>query len=1047
MTINVSSWSIRNPSPAILLFVLLTVLGLMAFSALSVQNFPDIDVPRVSVSASLPGASPSQMETEVARKIENSLATVQGVKHIHTTLTDGSAEIGIEFQLEKPTDQAVDDVRDAVARVRADLPADLRDPVVKKVEIVGSAILTFTVASVSERPIDTEALSWIIDNEVSRKLLAVPGVGAVNRVGGIEREVRVELDPQRLLALNTTAAEISRQLREVQQEASGGRVDLGGIEQSVRTIATVRTAEDIAAIELSLTDGRRIRIGQVATVTDTAAEARAAALLDGRPVVGFEIVRARGFGELDVAAGVRRAVAALQVRRPDLHFVEAVDFTGEIIENYGGSMRLLVEGAALAVLVVFLFLRDWRATFVAAVALPLSVIPTFALMHWMGFTLNTVTLLSLSLVVGVLVDDAIVEIENIERHLLMGKTPYEAAMEAADEIGLAVIATTFTLVAVFLPTAFMSGTVGKFFVQFGWTAAGAVLFSLLVARLLTPMMAAYLLRAFKRTHKPEPVWIRAYLGWARWCLRHRAVTVLAATAFFAGGIGLAFLLPTTFIPPDDGIQTQVTITLPPGSKLPATAAMAERARTLLIKHRHVHSVFTVIGVAGSGGSGPGDDEGGAANVRTAVLALQLTPRAKREDGLNQQQIEAQLRERLSMLPGVRVKVGQGGSGASYQLTLAGDDAETLERHAAQVERELRTLPGLGAVSSTASVARPELRVRPDFARAGDLGVTSAAIAETLRVATMGDYAQSLAKLNLSERQVPVMVRLSDAAREDLDTIRRLPVPGARGPVPLEHVAALDFGSGPSEIQRQDRQRTITVDVEANGRPLGDIEREVLALPALKQLPRGVTLGALGEAEEMGDMAAGFGMAMLTGVLCIYMVLALLLNNFVQPLTILIALVLSVPGAMLALFLAGSTLSMPSMIGLIMLMGVATKNSILLIDYIVIARRDHGLGRMEAIVDACRKRARPIVMTTIAMGAGMLPVALGYVGDPSFRSPMAIVVIGGLITSTFLSLLVIPVVYSLVDDVLLRLKRIGRGRRDPADRQADHQAMGPDRHQG
>ncbi|HEY1398055.1 efflux RND transporter permease subunit, partial [Roseateles sp.] len=311
MSLNVSSWSIRNPSPAILLFVLLTVLGLMAFSALSVQNFPDIDVPRVSVSASLPGASPSQMETEVARKIENSLATVQGVKHIHTTLTDGSAEIAIEFRLEKPTDQAVDDVRDAVARVRADLPADLRDPVIKKVEIVGSAILTFTVAPGSDRQLDTEALSWIIDNDVSRTLLAVPGVGAVNRVGGIEREVRVELDPQRLLALNTTAAEISRQLREVQQEASGGRVDLGGIEQSVRTIATVRTAEDIAAIELSLTDGRRIRIGQVATMTDTAAEARAAALLDGRPVVGFEIVRARGFGELEVAAGVRRAVATL----------------------------------------------------------------------------------------------------------------------------------------------------------------------------------------------------------------------------------------------------------------------------------------------------------------------------------------------------------------------------------------------------------------------------------------------------------------------------------------------------------------------------------------------------------------------------------------------------------------------------------------------------------------------------------------------------------------------------------------------------------------
>ena len=1026
MSINVSSWSIRNPSPAILLFVLLSVLGLMAFSRLSVQNFPDVDVPRVSVSAALPGASPSQMETEVARRIENALATVQGVRHITTTLTDGSAEIGIEFRLDKPSDQALDDVRDAVSRVRADLPTELRDPVIRKVEVVGSPILTYTVAA--DRA-DAEALSWTIDNEVTKALLAVPGVGAVQRVGGLEREVRVELDPRRLLALNTTAAEISRQLRQVQQEASGGRVNLGGTEQSVRTIATVGTAEEVGAIELALGEGRRLGMAEVAAVGAPRAEPRVAALRDGRPVVGFEIVRARGHGEIEVAAGVRRAVATLQAARPDLRFVETIDFTEPIVENYDGSMRLLYEGAALAVLVVFLFLRDWRATFVAAVALPLSVIPTFALMQAMGFTLNTVTLLSLSLVVGVLVDDAIVEIENIERHLLMGKTPYQAAMEAADEIGLAVIATTMTLVAVFLPTAFMSGTVGKFFVQFGWTAAGAVLFSLLVARLLTPMMAAYLLRPPRRAGPTEPAWVRHYLRGARWCLRHRGLTVAAAVLFLAGGLGLATVLPSTFIPPDDNAQTQVTLTLPPGSRLATTVTMAERARALLEGHRHVHGVFTTIGATSAGGDSPGDDGGSAANVRTAVLTLQLTHRADREAGLKQQAIEAELRERLAVLPGVRVKVGQDGSGASYQLTLAGEDHVLLERHAAQVERELRSLPGLGAVTSTASVVRPELRVRPDFARAGDLGVTSAAIAETLRVATMGDYAQELAKLNLGERQVPVVVRLSDAAREDLDMLRRLPVPGARGAVALEHVAVLEPGSGPAEILRQDRMRTVRLEVEANGRPLGEIEQAALALPSLAQLPRGVTLGALGDAEDMEELTGGFGTAMLTGVLCIYMVLALLLKDFAQPLTVLVALVLSVPGAFLALFLAGSTLSMPSMIGLIMLMGVATKNAILLVDYVVIARRAIGLDRAAALLDACRKRARPIVMTTIAMGAGMLPVALGYVGDPSFRVPMAVVVIGGLITSTVLSLLVVPVVYSLVDDVVEALRRRLRATRD------------------
>ncbi|MDH0864697.1 efflux RND transporter permease subunit [Mitsuaria sp. GD03876] len=1019
MRFNVSSWSIRHPSPAILLFVLLTVLGAMAFPALPVQDFPDVDLPRVSVTASLPGASPSQLETEVARKLEDALATVPGLKHQSTTLTDGSAEIALEFRLEIPTAQALDDVRDVVSRVRGDLPADLRDPVIKRVEVVGGPLLTYTVTA---RDPDTEALSWFIDNEAAKALLAVPGVGEVKRVGGVDREVRVTLDPRRLMALNTTAAEISRRLRETQQDGAGGRVDLGGTEQSIRAIGTVRTAAEIGAIELALGDGRRVRLDQVATVADTVAEPRTAALVDGRPAVGLQVMRARGFGELDVAEGVRRAMARLRADHPELRLVETLDFTDQIVENHDGSMRLLLEGAALAVLVVFVFLRDARATAIAAAALPLSVIPTFALMHAMGFTLNTVTLLSLSLVVGVLVDDAIVEIENIERHLLMGKTPYQAAMEAADEIGLAVIATTLTLVAVFLPTAFMSGTVGRFFVQFGWTAAGAVLCSLVVARLLTPMMAAYLLRPPKREANAEPVWVSRYLVLARWCLRRRAVTVAAATAFLAVGLGVAVLLPTTFIPADDGIRSEITITLPPGSPLAATVASAEQARTLVATHPQVRGVFTAIGVGGTGGDGPGDGGGAGADVRTAVLTLTLAPRADRPRGLTQQRIEADLRERLAAVPGVRVKVGQGGSGDSYLLALSGDDPAALERHAQRVERELRALPGVGAVQSTASLARPELRVRTDFARAGDLGVSSSAIAETLRVATVGDYAQSLAKLNLGERQVPVRVRLDDSAREDLGVLRRLPVPGARGPVALEHVASLELDSGPVEIQRRDRRRTVTLEVEAGGRPLGEIEREALALPSLKDLPRGIALGALGDAEEMEDMTAGFAMAMVTGVLCIYLVLALLLDDFVQPLTLLIALVLSLPGAMLALWVTGSSLSMPSMIGLIMLMGVATKNSILLVDYIVLARRDHGLPRAEALVDACRKRARPIVMTTIAMGAGMLPVALGLVGDPSFRVPMAIVVIGGLLSSTALSLLVIPVVYSLVDDLIVRVKK-------------------------
>ncbi|MCM5679593.1 efflux RND transporter permease subunit [Schlegelella sp. S2-27] len=1037
MNLNVSSWSIRNPTPAVLLFVILTLAGLMAFRAMKVQNFPDVELPEVTVVATLPGASPSQLETDVARKIENSLATVQGVKHIQSILTDGNASITVEFHLEKPIQEAVDDVRDAVARVRADLPPDLRDPVIRKVEFSGTPILTYTVAS---SRMDDEALSWFVDDEVSRTLLAVPGVGAVSRVGGVTREVRVELDPARLFALNATAADISRQLRQVQQEASGGRVDFGHAEHSVRTLGTVQTAEDMAAVEIALSDGRSIRLDQVAAIADTVAEPRSIALLNGRPVVGFEIVRARGAGEIEVAEGVRAALDRLKERHPTITVTEAFNFVDPVVENYDGSMWLLYEGAALAVLVVFLFLRDWRATFVSAVALPLSAIPTFAVMSLMGFTINIVTLLSLSLVIGILVDDAIVEVENIERHLLMGKPPLQAAMEAANEIGLAVIATTFSLIAVFLPTAFMSGTIGKFFVQFGWTAAIAVFFSLVVARMLTPMMAAYLLRAPKQPAGHEPRWVHAYLSWARWCLRHRFVVIAGASAFFVGGLLLAAALPGTFIPPDDESQTQVTLTLPPGSQLRETLALAEQARGLLQQNHHVKSVYTAIG-AGNAGADPSEPAGAsAANVRTAVLTINMTHRSDRP-GVRRQKIEEQFRAALASLPGVRVKVGLGGSSENYMLVLTGEDSRVLAQHARQVERELRSIRGIGAVTSSAGLVRPELVVRPDFARAADLGVTSAAIAEALRIATTGDYDQELAKLNLSERQVPMVVRLSDAARNDLETLKRLPVPGARGPVPLENVAVLQVGSGPSEISRYDRMRNVIFEIELSGRELSDVEQAALALPSLRNLPPGVAQTPMGDAESMGELISGFGLAMLTGILCIYMVLVLLLKDFMQPVTILAALVLSVPGAFLALFVTGSALSLPPMIGLIMLMGIATKNSILLVDYIVIARRDHGLDRWDAIVDACRKRARPIVMTTIAMGAGMMPIALGWGADPSFRAPMAIVVIGGLITSTVLSLLVIPVVYSYVDDAVQW--GIGRfARREPGARGQPLPATGP-----
>lgn len=1037
---NVSAWSIRNPIPSVMLFIMLSLAGLLCFHWMKIQQFPDIELPTITVTAALPGASPPQLETEVARKLENSVATLQGLKNQYTTITDGSVTITAEFVLEKSIQEALDDTRNAVSQVRSDLPSDVRDPVVSKLTLSGSPILTYTVAS---NQMDEESLSWYVDHDVTRALLAVKGVGAVSRVGGVTRQVQVQLDPTLLRALNATPADVSRQLRQIQQDASGGLTDIGGSEQSIRTLATVQSAAQIAQIQIPLSNGGTIKLGDVAHVIDTIAERRSTALLNGQPVVGFEITRSKGASEIDVEAGVRQALDQLKANRADLQITEAFNFVNPVADNYDGSMSLLYEGAILAVLVVWLFLRDWRATFIAATALPLSILPAFIGMYLLGFSLNTVTLLAMSLVVGILVDDAIVEIENIIRHLRMGKTPYEAAMEAADEIGLAVIATTFTLIAVFLPTAFMSGIAGKFFVQFGWTAALAVFASLVVARLLTPMMSAYILKPWikadgeaeyeeRSPSKAQPFlaqdgWImRNYMRSVSWCLNHRWITVLAAFAFFIGSIMLIPLLPTGFIPPNDTGQSQVRIELPPGTRFADTLAAAEYARQIIAKQPEIVSIYTAVG-GGAAGSDPFAG-GGNSEARKATLTIKTTERKGRAISL--QDIESNLRKQLAVLAGARVQVGLAGNSNVYQLALSGDDANTLISTARQLEQELRGIPNLGAITSSAALIRPEVVIRPDFAKAADLGVTSAAIAETLRIATVGDFDQNLPKLNLSQRQIPIVVKLPDAARENLDLIKNLSIPSANGPVLLSQIADVRMDSGPAQIDRFNRLRNINFNIELNNLQLGDVAKAVDALPTLQNLPPSVKRTNLGDAEVMAELFASFGLAMLTGVLCIYVVLVLLFKDFLQPITILVALPLSLGGAFVLLLLTGSSFSMPSLIGLIMLMGIATKNSILLIDYAILARQHRNVTRYDALLDACHKRARPIIMTTIAMGAGMLPITLGLgAADPSFRAPMAISVIGGLITSTFLSLLVIPVFYTLIDDLQRGLRWLRTGRTD------------------
>ncbi|MES2584729.1 MAG: efflux RND transporter permease subunit, partial [Pseudomonadota bacterium] len=899
---NVSAWSIKNPIPAVMLFVLLTLAGIMSFNAMKVQQFPDLELPTVTVSASLPGAAPAQLETEVARKIENAIAPLSGLKNIYTNVSDGSVSVTAEFRLEKPTQEAVDDVRSAVQQVRSDLPSDLRDPIVSKMNLSGAPILAFTIRSSN---MDDEALSWFVDNTISRALLGVRGVGSVARVGGVTREVQVALDPVKLQSLGATASDISRQLKQVQTESAGGRADLGGSEQPMRTLATVATVDELSRLELTLSSGKRVRLDEIATVKDTVAERRSFATLNGKSVVGFEITRSKGASEVEVGAAVQKALADLKAAHPDLELTQAFDFVTPVQEEFDASMTMLYEGAVLAVIVVWFFLRSWRATLVSAVALPLSAIPAFIGMHYMGFTTNVVTLLALSLVIGILVDDAIVEVENIERHLRMGKTPYQAAMEAADEIGLAVIATTFALIAVFLPTAFMSGVVGKFFKQFGWTAVFAVFASLVVARVLTPMMAAYIMKPSTHVHE-EPTWMPLYLRITRWTLHHRWTTMFAAIAFFIGSLMLVPLIPSGFIPPDDNSQTQVYLELPPGTTLAQTSVAAERARELIGKVKHVQSVYTT---AGGGAVGSDPFAGGASTeVRKATLTVLLDERGKRP---RKQVIESEMRTALSELPGTRFKVGLGGSGEKYMLALKGEDPVALAQAAAAVEKDLRKIPGLGNISSSASLTRAEIAIRPDNARAAELGVTSAAISETLRIATMGDYESALSKLNLSQRQVPIVVKLATDSRQDLELLGRLMVPGVKGPVMLSQVATFEMSGGPAVISRLNRVRNVNFEVELSGVPLGEVTEAVAKLPSIVNLPAGVQQLEIGDAEVQGEMVAGFGVAMLTGVLCIYIVLVLLFKDFLHPISILPSVILSFGGAFLGLLISGKMLSMPS----------------------------------------------------------------------------------------------------------------------------------------
>lgn len=1005
---NMSTWAIRRPVPVLALFLVLMVSGIFSFGRLPVTQFPNIDFPIITISVYDAGAAPADVVNQIIKPIESVVSDIAGVKHVTSVANDSSARITIQFELSTKTDRALTDVKDAVAGVQSTLPATANTPVIKRLDVTGQPILVFSVRDETQ---SIEELSYFVDNTVARDLQAAPGIGKVTRIGGANREIRVNLDPDRLRALNLTAAEVNNQLRANNINLGSGRGDLAGQEYSIRTLGAAQTVQQLKQMPITLPGGSTVRLGDLGSVVDGSGELRSFAMFDNEPVVALAVFRASGFSDLTAGDNAKARIAALGKKYPNVKFSLIDDATVYTRGSFISAMETLYEGAALAVIVVFLFLRDWRATLITAIAMPLSIIPTFLVMDLLGFSLNTVSLLGITLVTGILVDDAIVEIENIVRHIQMGKTAYKASKEAATEIGLTVIAISFTIVAVFAPVSFMSGIAGQYFKQFGLTVAVAVLFSLLVARLITPMVSAYFLRDGTVAHlKKDGLVMRSYMRILGWTLRNRTITLILGLAIFTVSIYSATLLPTQFIPPADTGRTIISLELPPGSTIQDTRRMARRVTDVIGKIPEVTNIFVDAGQA---------DNGAISKATITVNYGQKSTRTR-----SSFQIQAEIRRLLTSIPDARLYVLKENGKRALSLNVLGDTEAAASSAAQTVARQMNALPDIINASTTAALPRPEIRIRPKPELAAELGVTATALANTIRIATIGASGSNVAKFNAGDRQIPIVVRLNEAVRRDLFRMagERVPRKGGK-PIPLGVVADVSLASGASSIERYDRKYRVSVDAGlARGAVLGPATAEIATLPITKAMPKGTSIQPAGDAQVMGEVFSSFGLAMGAGMMLVYVVLVLLFSSFVTPITILLSLPLAIGGAIFALYLDNSAIGLSVVIGFLMLMGIVTKNAIMLVEFGVEAMQQ-GMAKHKAMLEAGHKRARPIVMTTIAMTAGMVPSALAIGPGGEFRAPMAIAVIGGLLLSTLLSLLFVPSLFSVIDGLKGLLRRL------------------------
>jgi multidrug efflux pump subunit AcrB len=995
---NISAWSIKNPVPPLVAFVLLILAGILSFRAMDINDNPDVEFPVAQVLVSQPGAAPEELENQVTQRVEAAIRNINGVDEVNSYVSEGASRTMVQFSIGTPIDRAVNDVRDAVANIRSDLPQGILQPQVNRMDMAGGPIAYFAVESTA---MTLEELSWFVDNTVVKRLLGVPGMAQVKRSGGVSREIRVILDPDRMQSYGVTASQVNAQLRQTNLNAAGGRAELAGAEQSVRVMGNARNAIGLADTQISLGLGRTVRLGDIADVRDGYAEQRSIAKMDGRQVLSFSLGKAKGSSDVTVFEAAEKEIEILKTQYPKVKFrliYTSVEYTKA---QYSGAIDAMLEGAILAVLVVWLFLRDWRATVISALAIPLSAIPTFWFLDaWLGFSLNSLSLLALSLVAGVLVDDAIVEIENIVRHMRMGKSAWQASMDAADEIGLAVVATTFSIVAVFLPVALMPGISGQFFKNFGATVAVSVLISLAVARLITPMLAAYFLKSEGQADHGTASWIDTYMRALNWALLNRMKTV-----FGIGGVALAAtvalfaILPKTFQPDVDFDSSQVTISLPPGVTLAQTEAVVDKAVAILNTAPEAELAFA-------------DVEIGRADIYITL---------SKERTMHRTDWERSMAPKLSAIADARVGFAAqnsgGPGGRDISITLTGTDPILLEKTSRQVVEEMRGVKEIRQPRVEGDLNRPEITIRPRLDLAAEMGVTTAALSETIRIATLGDIDQNVAKFSVADRQIPIRVALAESSRRSLSTIENLPVPTSRGgTVPLRVVADISFGAGPTELRRYNQQRRVAIGADlAPGVVSGEAQAKVDALPTLKNLPPGVEKVQLGMQKWMSELVENFILAVVAGIIMVFAVLVLLYKRVLPPFVNMLSLLLAPLGGLIAIWITGNAISMPVMIGILMLLGIVAKNSILLVD-MAIEEMDKGIPKLEAILEAGHKRVQPIVMTTIAMVAGMMPVALALGGDGSFRAPMGIVVIGGLILSTALTLVIVPAGFSIAVSV-------------------------------